>query len=326
LLNIYFYYKIMWDCLLKYAAKLYFKHWVIGYCQGSIREVIKSKIFPQEIKWLRINSMDHINADPFPVRSWDGGVSILFEDLALNDFYGKIYVLTLDKSLKELTQKLLLDTKSHLSYPFTFNEDNKIFVFPESSNDGRLSCYEYDPANYSFTFIKEILKLPLLDSTIIKYNDKYWLFGTLKGVDSNKKLYIYFSDNLFGHFTPHPKNPVKNSVTDSRPAGKFIEVDGVLYRPAQNCEKEYGESITINKVKILSETDFEEEPYMVISPDNLNLKNDRIFTIHTINVIDDLIVVDGLKWTFSLRNQWKYFLKNREYAKRIKEQQINAQP
>lgn len=310
---------------LKYAAKFYFKHWVIGYCQGSIREILQSKSFPREINWLKINSMDHTNADPFPVRSGDGEVSILFEDFALNDFYGKIHVLTLDKSLKKVTQKLLLDTKSHISYPFTFNENGKLLVFPESSYEGRLSCYEYDTANCSLTFVREILKLPLLDSTILKHNEKYWLFGTLKGADSNRKLYIYFSDNLFGHYTPHPKNPVKNSITDSRPAGKIIEVDGVLYRPAQNCEREYGESITINKVKVLNESDFEEEPYMVISPDNLNLKNDKIFTIHTINVVDDLIVVDGLKWTFSLRNQWKYFLKNREYAKRLKEQKINLQ-
>lgn len=270
--------------------------------------------------------MDHVNADPFPIRSENGGVSILFEDFALNDFYGKIFVVTLDKNYEKVTQKLLLDTKSHLSYPFTFDEDHKIFVFPESSHSGRLSCYEYDPANRSFSFIQEILKLPLLDSTILKHNGKYWLFGTLKGVDSNKKLYLYFSDNLFGPYTPHPRNPVKNSVTDSRPAGKFIEVDGALYRPAQNCQKEYGESITINKVKVLNESDFEEEPYMVISPDTLNLKKDKIFTMHTINVIDDFIVVDGLKWTFSLRNQWKYFLKNREYAKQLKEKQITPQP
>jgi hypothetical protein len=313
----------MWDSLLKFTAKLYFKHWVIGYCQGNISEIIRSKNFPKEITWLRLNSMDHVNADPFPVRSADGGVSILFEDFALNDFYGKIFVVTLDNNFEKVTQKLLLDTKSHLSYPFTFNEDNKIFVFPESSHNGRLSCYEYDPANCSFTFVQEILKLPLLDSTILKHNGKYWLFGTLKGMDSNKKLYIYFSDNLLGPFMPHPRNPVKNSVTDSRPAGKFIEVDGELYRPAQNCQKEYGESITINKVKILNESDFEEEPYMVISPDMLNLTKDKVFTMHTINVIDDLIVVDGLKWTFSLRNQWKYFLKNREYGRQL--EQLNRE-
>lgn len=304
---------------IKYKEKLYLKHWVIGLCRGDIRDIIGSKTFCQDIKWLQFNSIDHFLADPFLSWSNDGHLNIFLEDFSLDDFYGKISLLTVDNNFRKISQKMLLDTGSHLSYPFIYKENDKIYVFPESSHSGKLDCYEYNAVQGSLNFVVEILKLPLLDSTILFYKDKYWLFGTLNGKDSNSKLYIYFSDRLLGPYTPHPGNPVKDSINGSRPAGNFFQVDGVLYRPSQNCEKEYGESITINKINILNEICFDEEPHMQISPNMLHRLKHKVLTMHTINVLDEIIVVDGLKWTFSPKNQWKYFRKNREYAKQLKD-------
>jgi hypothetical protein len=162
------------------------------------------------------------------------------------------------------------------------------------------------------------MDLPLLDSTILKHNNKYWLFATMTGKDSNSKLYIYFSDKLLGPYTPHPCNPVKNSPNGSRPAGDFILIDGVIYRPSQNCANQYGESITINKIQILDEQHFAEEPYMEVCMNLSNYTSDKILTIHTINVIGDIIVVDGVRSTFSPKNQWKNFLRNRASALSVK--------
>jgi hypothetical protein len=216
---------------------------------------------------------------------------------------------------------MLLDTKSHLSYPFIFKEDNKIYVFPEAAHSGKLTCYEYDPLSQTLTFAKEILNLALLDSTILKHDNKYWLFGTLAGKDSHSKLYVYISDNLLGPYSPHPANPVKSSSRSSRPAGNFIRVDGAIFRPSQNCEKIYGESITINKINTLNEFSFDEEEFMTLSANGSNF-NKKIRTIHTINVLDDIITIDGIKWTFSPKDQWKFFLQNRKYSKPIKKIQI----
>jgi hypothetical protein len=236
---------------------------------------------------------------------------MLFENFVFDDFYGKIWVMNLDENFNQLNEKILLDTKSHLSYPFTYEEDGKIYFFPESAHSGKLNCYEYDSVNQSLIFVKEIMDLPLLDSTIIKYNNKYWLFGTLNGKFRHMKLYIYYSDSLLGPYKPHPQNPVKCSLTGARPAGNFIEVDGVLYRPSQNCENQYGESMTVNRVEVLNELEFHEENHMTITINKDNPHNDKVLTIHTLNVLDDLMVVDGIKWTFSPKNQWKNFLRNR---------------
>jgi hypothetical protein len=305
--------------------KLFFKQWVIGFCRGDIKSVIRDKTFDRDINWSPLHNFDHFKADPFLFRANDNKLSVFYEEFSIRDGYGKISSMTVDDNFKIINHKVLLDTKSHLSYPFIYKENNKIFVFPEAAHSGKLSCYEFDPLENSLSFLKVIMDLPVLDPTILKYDGKYWLFGTLAGKDPHGKLYIYYSDNLLGPYTPHNENPVKDSKNGSRPAGNFINVDGVYYRPAQNCENQYGESITINKVNILNENRFNEEPYFLIHNKKNKTKNQKIFTIHTINFVDDIIVVDGMRWTFSPALQWKVFLRNRrevKQARRVKHNDI----
>jgi len=225
--------------------------------------------------------------------------------------------LTVDKRFKQKNYTVLLDTKSHLSYPFAINENNKTYIFPESRKNGKLSCYEYDPVSESIHFLKDILDLPLCDSTILKKAGKYWIFGTLNENESEYKLHVFFSDNLLGPYVPHPSNPVKSGFNGTRSAGNFIEVDGMIYRPTQNCEKEYGESITINKVTELNELNVVEELYMTICINKRNMNNFGMHTIHTINAMDDLIVVDGIRWTFSPITGLKDFFINRRNERQL---------
>lgn len=311
----YLYYEIMKLNSRKYLDKLYFKHWKIGVCRGDIKEVIRTKQLPLQIKWLRINSTDHHNADPFIIRTNEGSHAIFYEDLKLDDQYGKIYLIKIDGDNNISERKLLLDTGSHLSYPFIYKENGKMYVFPEASKSGRLSCYEFDQVNETMRLIKEILPFPMLDSTIVKFGGRYWLFATINGKDSHNKLFIYYSEELLGPYISHPQNPVKDSLSSSRPAGNFIEVDGTLFRPSQNCVAAYGESITINRINRLDINGFSEEPYFTISAKDLNLSEKNIHTIHTINFVDDIIVIDGQKWTFSPINQWKFHQINRKAIK-----------
>lgn len=298
----------------KYFKKLFVKQWVIGLSKGDIKDIIRTKNFDPVIKWLPMGSIDYFHADPFPVKTKEGKLNILYESFVFDDFYGTISVMSIDPDLNKSSQKVLLDTKSHLSYPFVFIEDSKIYMFPEAAHSGKLSCYQYNADTQTINYLQEVINLPLLDSTILKFNGKYWLFGTLIGKDSNKKLYMYFSDNLLGPYKPHPGNPLKDSAHGSRPAGNIIEVDGQLYRPSQNCENQYGESITINKIKVLNEESFNEEPYMLVSINKNRDFNKTVLTMHTLNIIDDIIIVDGLKMIYSPKNQLINFIRNRKYG------------
>ena len=286
--------------------------WNIGFSRGSIEQIIREKSFSLPIKWMYSADSRKSMADPFVFKDTEGNLKLLYEDFSDMDLsrYGTIVLASLDDEFNTIWEKRILDIKSHASYPFLFVENDKTYIIPETRLQRKVSIYEYDFANKCLINEKIIFNnLPLLDSTIFKYNDKYWLFATLgeHGYD-HSRLYIYYADSLLGEYLPHANNPVKNNINGSRPAGTIIKVDGELYRPAQNCGQHYGESIAINKIIKLSENEFAEEFYFKITPD----KNSEFNAgIHTINIVDDIIVIDGIKMLFRPLTKWKLFFKKK---------------
>jgi len=306
--------------------KLYFKKWIIGVFRGDLEEIIRSKTFDPQIKWLWKRRFAKFYADPFILSSDENEIKVLIEEFPFKQDYGKLALMKLDKNFRQTGYKIILDTGSHLSYPFFYKEDGRTFVFPEAGQSGKFSCYEFNYSDEKLHFVKDILDVPLLDSTIIKRNGKYWIFGAIGANKQPYKLFIYYSDNLLGPYSAHPMNPVKADLDGSRPAGNMIEVDGVLYRPAQNCRNIYGESMTVNKIISFDETRFEEVPYMTISINKDNVNNKGVNTIHTINALNGVIVVDGIRWTFAPIMQIKSHLDNRKKEKRMKMASSGKQP
>lgn len=298
-----------------YFKKLYFKQWIIGLVFADIRDVIRTKTFNQDVKWLPLDSRTNFYADPFPLRSDSGELSIIFEDFSIDENYGNISLMQLNNNLEPVKQKILIDSKSHMSFPFIFRESEKLYIFPESVKKGNVSCYEFDPLKQQLTYVRDIINMPLYDPAILKWKEKYWLFGSVFENRRVYKLHVFHSENLLGPYVPHQGNPVRSGLDGTRAAGSFIVVDDVIYRPSQNCAREYGESITINRIVTLDESSFSEESYMTINIDKKNLNEHNIHTIHTFNYTDGLIIVDGQRWTFSLSEQWKNFRRNRKLLK-----------
>ena len=295
--------------LFKLIDKLYLKQWSIGVADESVQDVIRNKKISKKISWIPINNNHQFFADPFIFKSDSGNYCILYEKLDYNKQYGNISQFTLDNKDQIISNKVLIDTKNHLSYPFIFHENSHMYVFPEASKSGKLTGYEFNERTKTLSFKGDIINLPLVDSTILKHENKYWIFCTMRGEDSNSKLYIYHSDSLFGTYYAHVLNPVKNNPIGSRPAGNFIFVDGNIYRPAQDSGKYYGSSIIINKIRNLSEKTFEEEYCFSITPSKNEYYN---FGIHTINYTGNKIVIDGLVRRFLPFHQIrKYFFNSK---------------
>ena len=286
--------------------------WSIGFCNADICEVIKEKKSQLSFKWLPLANSSSSIADPFIFKDVYGKLNLLYEDFSMTDNtkYGKIILSNIDKNFSVTSSKKVLDIKSHSSYPFVISENGFSYVIPETSSVRKVSIFEYNIDKQSLTNEKVLINdLPLLDSTIFKFNNKYWLFATLaeNGFD-HSHLHIYYSESLLGNYQPHKNNPVKNNLDGSRPAGNIISIDGEMYRPAQNCSKHYGESISINKIIKLSENEFEEEFYFKLFPDKSSPFNAGV---HTLNVIDDVIVIDGIKMLFKPWLKLKLFLQKK---------------
>ncbi len=273
--------------------------WNIGIARGDISTLIRQKKYNLQVKWLPVKDDETSVADPFVIKKNDGSIIILYEDFSMVDKarYGTLRQLQLDANFNIIAHSLLLDEKKHLSYPAIIRENGKTLVIPESRHLGNVFCYEYNVDTATFSNKRTLIEnVRLLDPTFLKHGGKYWLFATIGDRQyEHSKLYIYYADSLEGPYTPHPQNPVKYSLRGARPAGNFIIVDNEIYRPAQNCKAFYGQSLIINKILKLSETEFEEEEYMEIKPDNNSNFNKGI---HTINVDGDIIVVDGIRLRF----------------------------
>jgi hypothetical protein len=282
---------------------------MIGIYEGSVKQIIETKTFDPQIKWIEPETLSKYAADPFIIEKKDGKIKVLFEEFILKEDYGKISLLTLNKDFQPIKSKVLLDTNSHLSYPFIFEEQGIQYVFPEAAQSGKLCCYQYDPIKEELFFKKDILDLPLLDSTIIKHHQKYWLFTTTGSNNSEYQLHLFFAAQLCGPYFPHSENPVKTGINGIRSAGNFLKINDDLYWPTQNCKKKYGDSITFNKINILTEKEFKDEPVFTISIERLNT-HERVASIHTINELQNMIILDAQRWSFSPYRQLCKFYKD----------------
>ena len=87
-----------------------------------------------------------------------------------------------------------------------------------------------------------------LDPTIVEWAGRWWMFGTRRDRDPNAELWLWHAPSPLGPWTVHAANPVKIDVRSSRPAGTPFVLDGVLYRPAQDCSRGYGGAVVVNRV------------------------------------------------------------------------------
>jgi len=81
-----------------------------------------------------------------------------------------------------------------------------------------------------------------------------------------------------------------NNNTMARSAGLFFYIGKELYRPAQVCNKRYGEQTTIQKIEYDKNGEI-----LIKSIITLNAFENKEFgqTLHTFNVYDNYIIVDG---------------------------------
>ena len=132
-----------------------------------------------------------------------------------------------------------------------------------------------------------------VDSTLLNYGNKYWLFTNIKQgsqLSTNEDLFLFYADKLDGSWNPHPMNPIVSNVSSSRPAGKIFKHKNILYRPSQNASKRYGYGMAINEIVTLNEHEYNEKVVQNILPE----WEKNILATHTLNHDGSLTVIDGL--------------------------------
>jgi len=262
----------------------------IGFVDDFTPEKLLEEKRVRKITWMKHHYRDRFFADPFIIELTDRTIKLLVEELEFDEHKGKISLLEVDRKSKELKHRqVLLDIDTHLSYPAVITMEDHIYVCPENCESGRLAYYRFYDSPPRLMLESSIIDEALVDSTIIKHNNNYYLIAT-RSPDTQSDLYLYKSANPWGKYTS------LGCVVEgfrARPAGDFFMVNGVLYRPSQNCVERYGASLDIVKVELKGD-DYKETRVCTIYPNSFRYN----LGLHTLNFKDSLCVVDGYGYLF----------------------------
>ena len=203
-----------------------------------------------------------ILADPFLFVK-DGTLYLFYEHL--NKWFGTGRIcMRSTKDLKIWTDEVdVLVEPFHLSFPFVFEDDGKVYMLPETGGDKSIRLYEAEDGTLTkWKLVKKLMEgeEPWYDTVIHKKDGMYYLFT---GHDDNvqQEQHVFVADSLMGPYKEHPMSLIYKGRDGGRNAGSIIEQNGDLYRPVQVCVNSYGEQTSVMKIETLSPTDYKEVLY-----------------------------------------------------------------
>lgn len=264
--------------------------WRIGIIEQPIGRLIGG-FDPARIRWLDV-PFEGFLADPFGLARADGSLTILAEAFPWKERRGRIDAIECgrDGSLAIAPTSLCFD--SHVSYPHLIEHEGGIYCIPESSAQRHVQLFR--TVEFPSRWVPDCVLLDDFagsDTTVMRYQERWWMFTCRHGDQDEAKLFIFHSADLRGPWAPHALNPVKCDLRSSRPAGTpFVGEDGGLYRPAQDCSRVYGGAVVINRVTRLTPDEFEEQVAARLHPDPGGPCPDGL---HTLSAVGELTLVDG---------------------------------
>ncbi len=207
-----------------------------------------------------------INADPF-LFVHNEKLYLFYESkiLGIPAVINMIFTDDLEHWSKPVT---VLKEEFHLSFPYVFEENNTVYMIPETGQDHSVRLYAATNDELTqFNLVNKLIERkkakekPLIDycdSSVYKNEDKYYLFTS----ECSKNLYalrLFYSDYLNGPYFEHIMSPVVRSNKTGRCGGNIFKYENNLFRIAQDCEQGYGDNIHILKINELSTEKYDEE-------------------------------------------------------------------
>ena len=303
---IFFYIKLKRNYLVN-LYKYFFKHrhWGLGLSPHPINSFLTESFDPQ-INFLPKPAKSHFHADPFGMIC-DDGTAILYEDCSNLDGLGSLGCVEVKKTLQQNTcqlnenydcEKRSLDIQfmHHTSYPFIIRHAGETYCIPETASCNKVMLFKCTSPPHSWKHIADlIVDFPGVDSSVIEFEGKWWLFNTNNQDNPNANLYLWYAPSLEGPWAPHLNNPVKMDVSTARPAGTPFVHQGILYRPTQDCSNDYGSGVTIQRITEISSNTFEEEQVQDLG---CIKKQYALDGMHTLSMAGECSVLDYYHYTF----------------------------
>jgi hypothetical protein len=262
--------------------------WNVGVIRAPIEAVYRERV-TQPIEWFPLRP-GRFAADPFGVYA-DGILHVFFEDYDQREGRGTIAYVGIGDDGTRTDPEIVLDVGVHASYPYLIEDHGVIFMLPETSAARELVLYEATAWPRGWRRAATLLAdFPAVDASVLRIGDRWWMFATSADLGPNHSLFIWHAPALTGPWTPHEADPVKTDARSSRPGGTPFLVDGILYRPSQDCVSGYGVRLVVNRVDTLTPRAFEETTVAAFAPPPGSPQPDGF---HTMSAAGRFTLVDG---------------------------------
>lgn len=289
----------LWYYRLRYHLRELFlaEQWIIGLAQSNPSYLMKQGLPLRDFKWLVPGRRNEYRAD---ITGWFDGarLRIFYEYYNYCRPKGTLRSRVITKDLNNLgdTPEIkVLESASHLAFPFIFSDGGRILCIPETACQNRIELYTWDENTCRFVFLQTLIEgMRAVDTIAFNYEGRWWLFFTLKE-KSNYELHAWYAENLEGPYFPHALNPIKTDIRSARPAGGVFYHKGRMIRPAQYCAPYSGRHIVLNEIISLTPTTFNEKVIQELGP---GIHAQFKAGIHTLNFAGPYLLVDAKRHIF----------------------------
>lgn len=278
------------------------QQWYVGWARAPLERFLDDPA-SVEFTWIVPREGRVFIADPFGLEQADGHLDILAEKLVQGRSHGEI--IRIDTRRPEEARWVgLLRQPWHLSYPFVLRHGGRRWVVPEQGASGTVSAYPLNERDEIEPQPSWTLKdTPALDSTLFEHEGHWYMFSARRGGPHwGGPLLLQHAPAPEGPWTPHPKNPVVSDYGRARPGGRVIQRGGRLIRPAQDCDRIYGEALVLNEIVRLTPDDYEERVLRRVTP--AELKAPQAVACHHLDHTDQHLLVDAMRYVYHPLAWW----------------------
>ncbi len=273
----------------KFVDTLYKKYigafcYELGLIKLTENDSPTDKNLMKQVKWVKGCPKTSWFADPFIYKITEQEIYIFAEEWIYSLGRGVLSLVVVDKeNFTYIRHKEILRLETHLSWPYIIREGDKVFVIPENNESGQCSQYRYDEEKEELIFDKVIANIPFVDPIFFQRANKYFCSASM-GMDLDQ-CFIYETDEqrkVQGTAIKKASYPEKIA----RAAGDYFNYRGKRYRANQIGNFCYGEGVILFEEK---EEGSLQEIVRFFHPKGLL----RSYGIHTFNLHEDYVVIDG---------------------------------
>jgi hypothetical protein len=266
--------------------------WNVGFVDAEPRALVAGEALAP--RWLPEPRKRTFVADPFVMTHAGRRVVFVeqYDDLRAR---GVIEAIELDANDGIVERRVAIDLPTHVSYPFALELDGAPYLVPENAAGGEVALYR--GVEFPWRWERETVLFAGfdgLDTTLFPHDGRWWAFCTRASRGSDFALHAYYADSPRGEWNEHPLNPIVEDITCGRTAGCVFAVDGVLYRPGQDCSQSYGGGLWIVRIDELSPLGYRETVVRRVDTRRFGRFGDGV---HTVGISAAGLVFDGKRVT-----------------------------